>query len=162
MRTPSRPGDQSTDRQPIRYLLELLRSLATELHAVAARVEDVISAIETQDRADAAPSRDASIGAPLELIDRTTFTVAWKGKSCYLGCTILFRLIERLARNPNHLVAHQALLDGVWNGPRSGSAIRNAVASLRSKLVAAEMPDLAGAIDSRTRGHLGLMLRERT
>ena len=161
MRAPSRPGEQSTECQPLRYLLEPLRSLATELHTVAARVENVISAIETRDHSDAELGRDINIVAPLTLIDRTTFTVAWNGKSCYLGCTIQFRLIESLARHANRLVAHQTLLDGVWHGPRSGSAIRNAVASLRSKLVAAEMPDLASAIDSRTRGHLGLMLRDR-
>lgn len=92
-------------------------------------------------------------------IDRETLAVRWNGRSCYLGFTMAFRLLERLARRPNFYVTHDQLLQDIWGGPRSKSAIRSAVNDLRSRLASAGMGDLANAIDGSNAGRYGLILR---
>lgn len=93
------------------------------------------------------------------MIDNATFTVQWNGKVCHLGYTVPYRLFVRLSEQPNEFVSHQQLLDDVWGGPRSGSAVRSAVAELRSRLSRAGMEDLAAAIDGTNTGFYGLRLR---
>jgi len=92
------------------------------------------------------------------LIDRTLLSVQWHGKTCFLGNTLPFRFLERLARKPNQYFSYEQLLDDVWEGPRSFSAIRSVVKVLRKKLVEAGMEDLANAIDGTVCRHYGLML----
>jgi len=50
------------------------------------------------------------------------------------------------------------LLDDVWEGPRTDSAIHSAVKVLRKKLREADMEDLTHAIDGSVYGHYGLRL----
>jgi DNA-binding response OmpR family regulator len=86
------------------------------------------------------------------LLDESTLSVIWKGKSLHLGNTLEFRLLERLARCPNQYVTHLDLLRDVWEDEFTATAtIRSLVRQLRRKLRGAGWADLATAI----RGHNG-------
>jgi DNA-binding response OmpR family regulator len=92
------------------------------------------------------------------LVDSSTFSVFWAGKTCPLRRTILFRLAERLARQPNQYITADQLLRDVWEGGiKSPETIRSAVRHLRQRLSSAGMEDLAAAIHG-TGGRYGLML----
>jgi DNA-binding response OmpR family regulator len=83
------------------------------------------------------------------MVNPSTFTVVWQGRHCHLGPSILFKLIERLSRQPDRFYPYDILLDEVWDGLRSNTAIRSAVKRLRRALCEAGMVDLAGAIKGR-------------
>jgi DNA-binding response OmpR family regulator len=92
------------------------------------------------------------------LVDSSTFSVFWAGKTCPLRRTILFRLAERLARQPNQYITTDQLLRDVWEGGiKSPETIRSAVRHLRQRLSSAGMEDLAAAIHG-TGGRYGLIL----
>ncbi len=92
------------------------------------------------------------------LVDSSTFSVFWAGKTCSLRRTILFRLAERLARQPNQYITADQLLRDVWEGGiKSPDTIRSAVRHLRQRLSSAGMEDLAAAIHG-TGGRYGLIL----
>ncbi len=97
------------------------------------------------------------------IIDGATFSVRWANRSCHLGNTVSFRLLERLARRPNHFISYEALLDleELWDRETSDEAVRSAVKILRRKLNAAGMEDVADAIDGSTPRHYALKLNER-
>src|SRR5262245_50655580 len=48
------------------------------------------------------------------LIDPAQRTVQFRGRTCFLGGRLPFRLLARLARRPNAFVSHEELLDEVW------------------------------------------------
>ena len=116
-------------------------------------------------RVPVAPGRlgaDAEgISGQLPIADRSTFSVRWQSKTCYLGNSLPFRFLERLAYRPNQLIHHDRLLDEVWECQRSKEAVRSVVKVLRQKLSHAGMEDLADAIDGTTSRHYGLMLNGR-
>lgn len=92
------------------------------------------------------------------LVDNSTLSVCWSGKTCPLRNTILFRLAARLARQPNQYITAGQLLSDVWEGGvKSPDTIRSAVRHLRRRLSKAGMDDLAAAIRG-TSGRYGLML----
>ena len=92
------------------------------------------------------------------LVDSSTFSVHWEGKTCSLRRTILFRLAERLLRQPNQYISADQLLHDVWEGGvKSPDTIRSAVRHLRDRLSCAGMADLAAAIHG-TGGRYGLIL----
>jgi DNA-binding response OmpR family regulator len=91
-------------------------------------------------------------------IDPTLFSVTFRGKACFLGNTLPFRVLVRLAQRPNTYVSYEDLLSEVWNGIRSDAAVRSVVKTLRLKLRAAGMSDLAAAIDGAASGHYSLKL----
>lgn len=93
-------------------------------------------------------------------LDRSTYTVRWNQRSCFLGYTMAFRVLERLARRPNEYVSTDRLLDELWAATRTASTVRSTVCGLRSKLRDARMDDLADMIDGRNPNHYGLMLRK--
>lgn len=104
------------------------------------------------------PMRDCRRGAgPSGLngrpvVDHSTLSLSWAGKTCHLGYTVLFRLADRLSRRPNQYITPDQLLRDVWEGGlRSPETIRSAVRNLRDRLSHAGMDDLAAAI----RGHGG-------
>jgi len=97
----------------------------------------------------------------LPVVDRTLLSIRWRGRSCFLGNTLPLKLFERLVRRPNQYVSYADLLNDVWEGPRSFSAIRSVVKVLRQRLCAAEMPDLAAAIDGSVFQCYGLRLDQR-
>ena len=95
------------------------------------------------------------------IIDETTFSVRWADRTCRLGNTVAFRLLERLARRPNQLISCETLLDELWDRHASRDAVRSTVKILRRKLTAAGMEDLAAAIDGSTCHYYALMLARR-
>jgi DNA-binding response OmpR family regulator len=101
------------------------------------------------------PNLDVSKLRPI--MSETTLTVSWNGSSLYLGHTLYFRLLERLARRPNQYVTHLDLLRDVWdNDETATSTIRSVVRYLRRRLREGGMGELAHAI----RGHNGRYILE--
>lgn len=92
------------------------------------------------------------------LVDSSTFSVCWAGRTCSLRRTILFRLAQRLARHPNQYITPDQLLRDVWDGGvKSPDTIRSAVRHLRCRLVHAGMAELADSIQA-SGGCYGLIL----
>jgi len=95
---------------------------------------------------------------PRPFVDASTLSLLWAGKTCPLRHTVLFRLAERLARQPNQYITADQLLRDVWeDGVKSPETIRSAVHRLRQRLDRAGMHDLAAAIHG-TGGRYGLIL----
>ena len=92
------------------------------------------------------------------IADGDTFMARWRGKTCHLGDTMAFRVLERLARRPNVFVSCKTLLNEFREPLTSFDAVRSAVKVLRRKLRDAGMEDLAEAIDGSTARHYGLRL----
>ena len=96
------------------------------------------------------------------MVDETTFRVRWANRTCRLGNTYPFWLLERLARRPNQFVSYEVLFRDVWDDDyTSAEAVRSAVKTLRRKLNAAGMEDLAEAIDGSNSRHYALRLVKR-
>jgi DNA-binding response OmpR family regulator len=149
----SEPSLASTAR------LMRVAQLAKEIIAIVSETPGLISS------SSASATSLARVGSVAEtdgrrrpIIDGATFCVHWDGRTCRLGNTLAFRLLERLARRPNQLVPCDVLLDELWDGYSSRDAVRSMVRVLRRKLCAAGMEDLALAIDGSTTHHYGLML----
>jgi hypothetical protein len=150
--------------------LEQLTDLATRLRQVAAVLDGIVSSVAHGSRIAGAEMASlialTSLGGNATagncpsppIADRTTFSARWQGKSCHLGNTIIFKLLERLSRRPNQFVHFEVLLQDVWEGRRSPEAVRSAVKVLRQKLTSAGMDDLATAIDGSTAHHYRLSL----
>ena len=91
-------------------------------------------------------------------VNQSTLSIGWKGKSCFLGNTLAFKLFSRLSRRPNQFIGLDELQEHVWEGFRSKEAIRSVVKELRRKLGKACMEDLAAFIDGHNKGYYGLIL----
>ena len=152
-----------------RLIQESLRCLGASHSAAVMQIEETIAVLTNAlelggiaaDHAARSTSEQDFLRSPdhdLPIADQTTFTVVWRGRSCFLGNTLLFRLFARLLRSRNRFVSHVDLLDDVWDGPREGSVIRGVAKRLRDQLAKDGMADLAQAIDGTTSGHYGLML----
>jgi DNA-binding response OmpR family regulator len=140
----------------LQHFRDSLTVLSTVLRDVADQTEVIIESLGTRAGVAAGNTPTAHRSARPALVDVTTFTVNWNHKTCHLGCTVPYRLMAHLARHANQYVSHEQLLDEVWGGARSGSAMRNAVAALRKRLTSAGLEDLAAAIDGSNIGHYGL------
>ena len=146
---------------------EKLKSLA-EWHAAAvAKIEETIALLSQM--LDGDDSFDEPCGISVSergsdslsdypVAERTTLRILWRGRSCFLGNTLLFRFFERLARSPNRYVSHEDLLEDVWGGPRESVTIRGVAKRLRDRLMQAGMTELAEAIDGSSSSHYGLIL----
>src|SRR5437899_13066336 len=86
-------------------------------------------------------------------IETNLMSVTFRCKTCFLGNTLAFKLLCRLARRPNTYVSYEELLADVWHGVRSNSAVRSVVKTLRSKLRREGLAILAQAIDGVVPGH---------
>lgn len=137
-------------------ILKTTRALRVSLMAVISHVDELSDLIERL-------PLDA-FSAPLPLqesalhLDRATYSVRWEARSCFLGYTMAFRLLERLARQPNVYVSTDRLLGDLWEATRTSSTVRSTVCGLKAKLRAAGMNKLADMIDGSTPGHYGLFL----
>ena len=89
-------------------------------------------------------------------VDRDRLQVVFQGRTCVLGNTLPFKLLERLARRPNTYVTHEELLYDVWDGVRSQAAIRSVVKRLRQALRRDGLADLAASIDGTSSGRYRL------
>jgi hypothetical protein len=114
---------------------------------------DPLAFFRARFRAKAAPSGDRS-----PLTDPALFTVRFHGKACFLGNTLPFKLISRLAKRPFSYVTYEDLLAEVWEGRRSDSAVRSVVKVLRKKLRKAGLHEIADAIDGSVAGHYALRI----
>jgi len=94
----------------------------------------------------------------IPIADADTLAIRWKGKTCFLGDTLPFKLFARLARRPNQFLSHDLLLNEVWECQVTKEAIRSVVKTFKQKLRQAGMEDLASAIDGRRRNCYGLVL----
>lgn len=92
------------------------------------------------------------------ITDPSFFTATFRGKTCFLGNTLPFKFLGRLARRRNTYVTYEDLLFEVWENRRSDSAVRSVAKTLRRKLRQAGMSDLAAAIDGTVPGHYALRL----
>lgn len=151
-----------TRREQIR---RTLRNLA-ESHAAA--IECMEQALEllgedlAMDAVTFWKSRSSAVSIPpthgLLYVDRDRLQIVFRARSCVLGNTLPFKLLERLARRPNTYVTHEELLSDVWEGVRSESAIRSVVKRLRQALRRQGMHELASAIDGTAAGRYRLRL----
>jgi DNA-binding response OmpR family regulator len=146
------------DADTARRLNALAGQLAEALMTATICAREIQAAVRTEsDEADLgrrpgglAPWPPDSVERPL--LDESTLSVIWRGKSLHLGNTLAFRLLERLARCPNQYVTHLDLLRDVWEDELMATAtIRSVVRQLRRKLCGGGLTDLATAI----RGHNG-------
>ena len=152
-----------------RQLLEKLSQLAAAQASAAALAQEIIVSVGERlglDLGEIAapgceprrlPHRMAAFQPVVQSIDVATFSVHWDGKTCVLGNTLPFRLLERLGRRPNQFIHCDQLLDEVWQGLRSREAIRSVVKVLKQKLVQAGMDDLAASINGNQPYHYGLI-----
>jgi len=140
-----------------------LRNLA-EAHATTMELmEQTLTLLGEELAIDAVTfwkSRTSTVSSPstgaLLHVDHDRLHVVFHGRTCVLGNTLPFKLLERLARRPNTYVTHEELLFEVWDGVRSEAAIRSAVKRLRQALRRGGMADLAEAIDGTTSGRYRL------
>lgn len=159
---------------PNKSIAERLTRLAVSLREAASLIEEIRSRISHDPNAGRpiplgclsitlAPSTAASGNGSARppIADRSTFSARWRGKTCCLGNTLSFKLLEWLARRPNQFVHRDVLLREVWENCRSREAVRSVVKLLRGKLSAAGMDELAAAIDGSIPHHYGLMLSRR-
>jgi DNA-binding response OmpR family regulator len=100
-------------------------------------------------------SQPRTISSPA--IDRAMLSVVFHGRHCFLGNTLPFKLLDRLAHRPNAYVPYKELLSEIWECPRSYSAVRS-VETLRRKLRTAHMGELADSIDGSVPRHYALKL----
>jgi len=144
---------------------QTLRSLAEAQAATIKLMEEALALMSEEMSLDPV-SFWKSRGSPLppdlparsDLFDTDLLTITFRGKSCFFGKTLPFRLFLRLARRPNTYVSYEDLLTDVWDGERTDEAIRSVVKTLRGKLREAGMSALADAIDGSVPGHYGLKL----
>lgn len=136
---------------------EFLRSLAATQAAAVAEIQEKIAGLLRDLGLDADDDQAPNM-ENWPKCDATRFCVEWRGQVCFLGNTLLFWMFVRLAQSPNRYVSYVDLLDDVWRGQREESTIRGVAKRLRDRLVAAEMAELATAIDGQVSGYYGLIL----
>lgn len=140
----------STYVQAVRQLEDTLAVLCRELDLQETSWLENVLALE--------PTTSPPTSAFRPVADRTTLSVLYQGKTCFLGNTLLFRFFEVISRRPNRYISHAQLLDDVWGGIRSESTIRNVAKRLRDKLVAVDLGEVAVAIDGSTPGYYVFLL----
>jgi DNA-binding response OmpR family regulator len=92
---------------------------------------------------------DGTAGYQRPMIDHSTFTVEWRGRKCRLGHHLSLKLLDRLCRRPGQYISHEEFLHEVWEARRSPETIRSAIRELRRRLRAANMSELADAIQAQ-------------
>lgn len=154
------------DAQKKRQIQVTLRQLA-EAHArtVASFLADALQAIELlpalldrQPNLKTRPVSQASESQSPGIIDLQMLSVVYRGKRCFLGNTLPFRLMRSLANQANRYVSYEQLSEEVWDDVPTREAVRSVVKVLRSKLKKAGLDAIAGIIDGHVKGHYALML----
>ena len=89
-------------------------------------------------------------------MDPALFEARFRGKSCRLGNTLEFRLLERLNQQPNRYVSHNDLSNDVWGDDQTTkNSIQRVVCNVRRKLGG---DGLAVRIDGSQRLHYRLVV----
>lgn len=147
---------------PTNKIQETLRKMAAAHAAAMAASEEMMALLAAEfEAATVSATRTGTPQATASdrpVIDRPMLSVSYRGRSCFLGNTLPFRLLERLLRRPNQYVSHQQLQDDVWDGEPSPESIRSVVKELRRKLRCAGMDGLAKAINGKVARHYSLTL----
>lgn len=162
-----RPSETRMTHEKTLRLALLANQLAENLMTVAICAEELRATIRAEldakpvtqtIRGSGRPESDNPQGRNRPHVDHSTLSVLWDGRTCQLGYTVLFRLIDRLSRRPNQFVTFDQLLRDVWDGGlRSPDTIRSAIRNLRQRLNDAGMNRLATSIQGRA-GRYGLIL----
>lgn len=132
---------------------ESLRAVLVTLRRAVAEIDETLTCLGTDGDS---PVTDAIVPVPrpgILQVDRTAFVVRSGTKTCHLGHTILFRVMDVLVHHPDQYVSRELLLDLAWHGSRADSTVRSAIGELRSRLIAGGLPEVAAAIDARNPGH---------
>lgn len=135
------------------HRLDVLYKRLTEHAMGAALCANEIIAMVRQTHGDGGSSPASgtagttALHAPRPLLDESTLSVIWNGKSHPLGHTQAFWLLARLTRSANQYVTHVDLTQEIWDDDFTDAAtLRAGVSRLRQKLRAGGMSDLANAI----------------
>jgi len=148
----------------LKFILNTFTELAA-LHAAAATAAERAQSVLAKHNEDTLQGVTCSslnqgcIPPDQLMVDPTNFTMRWNGRYCDLGPTILFKLMQRLARRPGRYFTYDILMETVWERRCSNSTIRSAVKRLRGAMRDAGMPELADAIRGR-RECYGLFLED--
>ncbi len=153
----------------IEQIRSMVRSIAESCAVVVQRVAHLAEQLEPRDgSARGRDSLDNILGNRAVdaealfgqlIIDTAAKTITFRGSTCSLGNTLVFRMIERLARRPNQFVSFDRLIRDVWDGQlKSDEAIRSVVKELRDRLRKNGMRRLASAIRGQKRAYI-LMLK---
>ncbi len=142
----------------VQRLVQLTRQLSETLMTAAYCADEIRSIVHIDRQHNDAgnnvrpPGGNGTVVAERPLLDQSTFSVTWHGKSTHLGHTRSFWLLLLLARHPNQYVPHNDLVNEVWDDDELATAtIRSTVCQLRRRLRRSGMRGLATAI----RGHNG-------
>lgn len=142
-----------------------LRNLAASYSAALTILEDTLKLLDEEFALDPATylQRRGVSGENDKdqryLVNPKRLSVTFEGKTCFLGNSLPFKFLSRLAREPNAYVSHEELLTDVWNDRSvSDSALRSVVKMLRNKLRQDGLARLADAIDGTQPGHYSLKL----
>jgi DNA-binding response OmpR family regulator len=94
------------------------------------------------------------------VIDPTLLSVTFRSKTCFLGNTLPFKFLSRLARRPNAYVTCEDLQSEVWQCCVSDAAVRTVAKNLRKMLRNSGLDELAEAVNGSTYGHYVLKLAQ--
>jgi hypothetical protein len=109
-------------------------------------------------RAAALTKSKATTGTNGLVIDRSRFKVSYKGRSCFLGNSKPFQLLERFSKARDTYLNVSVLMHDVWlNNPIQGETVQRHVSILRKKLKKAGIEDIV--IDGSQPDHYCLILR---
>jgi hypothetical protein len=91
------------------------------------------------------------------VLDKETFEARWGKRSCFLGNTIEFRLLERLNRRPGLYLCLDALRASVWAEEHTAkNTIQRTICNLRRKILDAGLVGVL--IDGGQKHHYRLVL----
>ena len=142
-----------------------LRALAEAYTTALKLLEDAQRLLDEEappsphDREGCRPSTTTGNREKLSIVNPKQLSVTYQGKTCFLGNGLSFKLLCRLAEEPEDYVSYEQLTSDVWRDEFvSDAAVRSAVKALRNKLRAHELSELADAIDGSVSGHYVLKL----
>lgn len=147
----------------------MVRSVAESCALMVQRVADLAEHVEPETASPRGLDLRNNLlgGRPVDaealfdqlISDPAAKTITFRGCTCCLGNTLVFRMIERLARRPNQFVSFDRLIRDVWDGhPKSDEAIRSLVKELRDRLRKNGMRRLASSIRGQKKAY-ALMLK---
>ena len=134
-------------------LAENLMTAAICVDEIRLTIQDMMSHCSSEQIPPTSNGRQKRYERPL--LDESTFSVRWQGKSLHLGHTRLYDFLKCLARHPNQYVPHLELIQEVWDEEDIATAtIRSVVRHLRNRLRTSGMAELAAAIRGHNRHYI--------
>ena len=152
-------GHRMQDLHVVR-VRESLRALLATLRRATAEIDETLTQLGTDGDIPVTGSIVPARRPAILQVDRETFAIRSGTKTCHLGHTILFRVMDVLVRHPDQYVSREQLLDLAWQGTRADSTVRSAIGELRARLVEAGLPEVAAAIEGQNPGHYCLRVTQ--